>query len=345
MLEELKWVDAHELRVEGRGWQDTDTPFGRWPMSAKGRIPDIVWDIGRNSAGVTVRFESDADAIHARWTLENSVIQSKWSPQLAHSGLDLYARTDFGEWRWVGVSREMTGEENESPLSPAAMAGCVGRRDFMVYLPIANPVLKLEIGIPEDAEIGAAPAREEKPIVCYGTSICHGMGVSRAGMTHLAMLGRRLDREVVNLGVSGNAKMEVEIADVLAELDASLFIIDALPNMEPGLVAERAEPFLRRLTTARPEVPVLLVEDRTYPAGWIASVPAEQNAGRRRELRRAYDAIVADGVTSVRYLEGETLLGEDGDGTCDGSHPNDLGASRIADALEQPVRGLLRGDQ
>jgi len=219
----------------------------------------------------------------------------------------------------------------------------LGWHEFRIYLPLANPVLKLEIGVPPGATIRTVTAQAEKPVVCYGTSICHGMGVSRPGMTHLAQLGRRFDYPIINLGVSGNAKMEMAVAELLAELDAALFIIDAVPNMEAELIAERAEPFLRHLVAARPGVPIILVEDRTYPAGWLTPSQAAQNAGRRDALRQVYRRLQADGVGLLSYLEGEGLLGMDGDGTNDGSHPNDLGASRMADALEPAIRVLLRG--
>jgi lysophospholipase L1-like esterase len=294
------------------------------------------------AAGVTVRFESDAPELRARWELEDEQLYSVHSPLLAYSGLDLYARTLTRLWRWVGVTREITGRQCEASLTPGG-ALRPGWHEFMIYLPLANPVLKLEIGVPPYATIRTVTARCEKPVVCYGTSICHGVGVSRAGMTHLAQLGRRLDYPVINLGVSGNARMELVVAELLAELDAGLFIIDPVPNMEATLIAERAEPFLRYLAGARPGVPVILVEDRTYPAGWLTPAQAAQNAGRRDALRQVHRQLQADGVGPLTYLEGEGLLGTDGDGTNDGSHPNDLGASRIADALEPAIRFLLRG--
>jgi len=338
---EWTWIDARELCVEGRGWQDTDSPFDRFPPRAKGRVPEVVWDLSRMAAGVTVRFESDALELRARWELASDTLHSVHSPLLACSGLDLYARSDSGAWRWVGVTRELTGRQCECLLNPGGTLR-PGTHEFLVYLPLGNPVQKLEIGVPEGAMIRTLSARTEKPVVCYGTSICHGMGVSRPGMTHLAQLGRRLDYPIINLGVSGNAKMELAVAELLAELDAALFIIDAIPNMEPQLVTERAEPFLRHLAAARPGVPILLVEDRTYPAGWLIPAQATQNGGRREAFRQAYGRLLADGVGPLRYLAGEGLLGIDADGTNDGSHPNDLGAHRMANALEPILRDLLK---
>ena len=51
-------------------------------------------------------------------------------------------------------------------------------------------------------------ASAAKPILFYGTSITHGACASRPGMVHTAILGRHLDRPVINLGFSGNGRME-----------------------------------------------------------------------------------------------------------------------------------------
>jgi len=40
-------------------------------------------------------------------------------------------------------------------------------------------------------------------------------------------------------------------------------------------------------------------------------------------------------------LDGDNLLGNDGEGATDGSHPNDLGMVRYADAYEPVLRSIL----
>ena len=43
----------------------------------------------------------------------------------------------------------------------------------------------------------------------------------------------------------------------------------------------------------------------------------------------------------MHYLDGEQLLGFDGESATDGSHPNDLGMVRYADAYEPALRAIL----
>ncbi|MGC3966953.1 MAG: SGNH/GDSL hydrolase family protein [Pirellulales bacterium] len=156
---------------------------------------------------------------------------------------------------------------------------------------------------------------------------------SRTGMAQSSIVGRRLEMPVINLGFSGNGKMEPEIAKLLAELDPAIYVIDALPNMEAALVKERAEAFVRTLREARPTTPIILVEDRSYAdAHWVSS-RRERNEGSRKEFRAAYERLVGSGITGLKYVEGSQLLREDGEDTVDGSHPTDLGFMRYADIL------------
>jgi len=169
-----------------------------------------------------------------------------------------------------------------------------------------------------------------------------GASAMRPGMAHAAILGRRFDRPVINLGFSGNGKMEAELARLLAELDPALFVIDCLPNLYPKDVAERTQPFVRILREVHPTVPIVLVEDRTYAnADWIKS-RRDRNDDNRREFRTAYEQLLKAGVTGLHYVEGEPLMGPDREDTVDGSHPTDLGFMRYADALEPVLSPLLR---
>ena len=90
-------------------------------------------------------------------------------------------------------------------------------------------------------------------------------------MTHVAMLGRTFNREVMNLGFSGNGRMEPEVVELMSEIDAACFVIDCLPNLEPAQVAERTEPLVRKLREARPKTPILMVEDRSYSDSFLVT--------------------------------------------------------------------------
>ena len=338
---ELEWTDAKKLTVEGLGFRDVKAPYDRLPGRAETVVPPAVWNLSRQSAGVVVRFVAGTTAVHARWKLSGKALSGANSTAVASSGLDLYARNDSGRWRWVGIGtpRELT--ENTGAVATGLASA---PREFMLYLPMGNTVTSLEIGIPKGGTIAPGPARAAglKPILFYGTSITHGYSASRAGMTHVAMLGRTFDREVINLGFSGNGRMEPEVVRFVAELDPAVFVLDCLPNMIASQVAERAVPGVKMIREAHPQTPILLVEDRNFAnSAWVQS-RREAHEANHAALREAFAALQAAQVPNVHYLRADDLLGQDGEGTIDGSHPTDLGFTRQAAEFERVLRPLLK---
>jgi hypothetical protein len=336
----VHWYDVRPLGVEGRGWADTKAPFDRLPARAEGVVRPPVWGLSRHSAGLCVRFVTDAPAVHARWTVTNKTLALPHMPATGVSGLDLYARTAAGRWRWVASGRP-TAETTTARLVDGLASG---EREYLLYLPLYNGVSSVEVGLPKGSALkmaGARPASRRAPVVFYGTSITQGGCASRPGMVHTAILGRAFDRPVINLGFSGNGTLDPEIATLLGELEAAVFVLDCLPNLTPGQVAERTGPFVAALRKAKPTTPILLVEDRTYANAHLVPALAKRNADGRAAYRKAFDALVAGGDRNLFYLRGDGLIGDDGEGTVDGSHPTDLGFLRQADAFTAALKPLL----
>jgi hypothetical protein len=337
---ELDWHDARKLTVEGLGFtKDQASPFDRLPQRAEGVVRPEVWNLSRDSSGVLVRFMANTTALHARWTLRSSTLAAPTMTAVGQSGLDLYARDSAGKWRWRGIGRPTKFPENEDVLATGIPPG---DREYMVYLPLRNGVLSLEIGVPKGARVDQGPSRGSgpKPIVFYGTSITHGISASRPGMTHVAILGRQMNREVVNLGFSGNGKMEPEVTNFVAEIDASVYVLDCLPNMTAKDIHERAENCVRYLRKARPSTHILLVEDRNYSDNFLNPSRSERNETNHEAMRTVYAKLVKDKVGGLSYLKAADLLGDDGEATIDGSHPTDLGFMRQAAAFTKALKGL-----
>ena len=333
----MAWYDVSAWGVEGKAWSDTVRYFDRLPAKAEAMVRKPVWSLSRHSAGMAVRFKTDAPRIAARYTLLSGGVAMPHMAATGVSGVDLYAKNEQGEFRWLGTTRP-TAQKVEGDLASDITPVM---REFLAYLPLYNGVESLEIGVPEGNTFEPLPPRSEKPIVFYGTSILHGACASRPGMAFPAILGRRLDRPTVNLGFSGNGKMDPEVGQLMAEIDAAAYVIDCLPNMNGAEVAERTEPLVRQLRAAHPEAPIVLVEDRTYANAAFKPSSQERHATSRAALKAAFSRLVGDGVHGLYYVEGEQLLGDDGEATVDSSHPTDLGMVRMADALEPVLRPLV----
>lgn len=337
--QEYSFSDGSDLTVEGMGWPEGTTGWTRLPDDAREKVRDAVWNLSRHSAGITIRFVTDSPEIGVEWTLTSDTLDLPHMPSTGVSGVDLYVRTGDG-WKWANALRAIARTNKAMLLRGLEPV----EREYMLHLPLYNGVEAIRIGVLPGYEIRRGPERppgKRLPIVFYGTSITHGACASRTGSCHVAILGRRLDRPVLNLGFSGNGRMEMELADLLADIDAAVYVIDCLPNLNGPLVTERAVPFIERLRSLRPDTPILLVEDRTYGDAWINDARATRTRENRAALKEAFKQLRANGVEGISYLDGDLLLGDETEATVDGSHPNDLGFHRQANAMEPAIRELL----
>lgn len=336
---DVDWYDVEHLDVEGQGWAETKSPFDRLPAKAEGTVRDAVWGLSRHSAGLCVRFVTPSPTIHCRWALISDRLAMPHMPATGVSGVDLYVKTEKG-WRWLAVGQP-SQKENAARLVSGISAE---PREFLLYFPLYNGVSSVEIGVATGASLAKAEAwpNGSKPVVFYGTSITQGGCASRPGMVHTAILQRRLNRPVINLGFSGNGKMEIEMAALFAELDPAVLVLDCLPNMTASEVTERVEPFVNLVRAARPDTPILLVEDRSYTDSFLVASKRERNESSRAALKAAHERLVKKDIQGLHYLEGEHLIGDDGEGTVDSSHPTDLGFVRQADAFEAALKPILK---
>jgi hypothetical protein len=334
----LEWHDVTQWGVEGRILPEQKRLrwFDRLPASAEGKVTSAVWNLSRDSAGMMVRFKTDAEAISVHYKLSKDRLGQPHMPATGVSGVDLYARDKDGKWKWVMVTKPATQEVKAEIIKGLAP----GYREYAAYLPLYNGVESLSIGVAKGSKFeGLAP--REKPIVFYGTSITHGACASRPGMVHTAILGRRFDTPVVNLGFSGNGRMDTAVGDFLVQLDPAVFVIDCLPNMQPAQVTEKCIPLVKQLRAAKPETPIILVEDRRFTNDWITPNKQQFHTDNHAALKAAYETLQKEGVKNLHYIPGDSLYGDDTEGATDASHASDLGFMRQADIFEPVIRKAL----
>jgi hypothetical protein len=336
----MLWYDIRLLDLEGQGWKDVKDPFDRLPARAEEKVPKPVWGLSKHSAGLAVRFVTDSKSLQLRWSLTSPNLAMPHMAATGVSGLDLYVRdAKDGHWRWLtcGIPKQQKDNVQAVALPP-------GKCEYLLYLPLYNGTAAAEIGLPKGTALEKGPARPEenrKPLVFYGTSITQGGCASRPGMVHTAILGRKFERPVINLGFSGNGRMDPAVVDLLAELDPAVYVIDCVPNMDAKMIEERTAPLVHTLRKARPKTPILLVEDRTYASAPVNESLLKRNESNRAALKKEFDKLVAAGVKDLHYLKGDNLIGRDGEGTVDGSHPTDLGFLRQAEVMADAIAPLL----
>jgi hypothetical protein len=336
--EKISWHDVRETDLEGRAFPDAarKSYFDRLPAEADGKVTAAVWGLSRDSAGQMFRFRTDATTIYAHYRVTKPQLAMPHMPATGVSGLDLYARDKDGKWRWVQVARP-TAQEMKVRLAENLDPG---EREYALYLPLYNGVEFLNVGVTDGRKFEGLKPRA-KPVVFYGTSITHGACASRPGMVHTAILGRRFDVPVVNLGFSGNGRMDKEVGDFLIRIDAAAYVIDCLPNMDAKEVTEKCGPLVRQLRALRPDTPIVLVEDRRNTDSWIIAGRRKRHDDNHAALKAAYEQLVKEGVKGLSYVPGDHLYGDDADGATDGSHASDLGFYRQADVFEPFLKAAL----
>jgi hypothetical protein len=339
--DQLIYHDMSGYPLLGTLAPNAEKAYSRLPDSLNGKIRDDVWRLGKNSAGLAIRFSSDASTIGASWKSLNKFNMNHMTAT-GIRGLDLYVRQDDGTWTTVGSARPAYNDHKTRTVIMTDMEPRM--RDYMLYLSLYDGVDSVYIGTDSLALVMppiADSPRRAKPIVMYGTSILQGGCASRPGMCHTSQLERRLDREVINLGFSGNAKLDYEIADLIAATDASIIVLDPLPNLKTPELVERMPHFFEIVRKAHPTTPIILVESPIFPLMRFNTETNQTITEKNAALKVFYDAQIAAGDKNLYYFKGEDVLGGDPETTVDNYHLTDLGFTRFADALYPLMKQLL----
>lgn len=346
----FRWYDPTKSDVpviEGQAWpNERKAPYDRLPARTEALVRPAVWSLSTQSAGLIVRFRANAPHLKVRYGVRGR--QSlPHMPATGVSGIDLYAISSEGEWRWCAGKYAFgdTIQYDFNPLEPNDRYHKEGR-EYRLYLPPYTTLDWLEVGAPTENNFQWLPVRPDKPIVVYGTSIAQGACASRPGMMWTSILGRKMDRPLINLGFSGNGRLEPELIELLTELDPKVYILDCLPNLiaRSGIplneVKQRILNSVRRLRQAKPTIPIILTEHAGYTDEAINPTNRLHFTEVNEALRTLFAQLKSEGIRDL-YLLPKEALGQDLDTMVDGTHPNDLGMLRYAEGYEKILRVVL----
>jgi len=329
----MKWYHMTDpaLRLEGLAHVSREKgEYWRLPEELIDAVNPGVASVARYPSGARVRFYSDTTQLTVRMTVEApGYIKNVGS--IGKCGLDVYqdGRWIFGVWPGASdaTQAEATGQ----------LTG--GMHEYTLYLPAFAQIRDLEVGVEEGAQVKwPRDYALETPIVFYGSSITNGASASRPALAYPAIIARRLDANILNLGFSGSAKGEENMAEYIAGLDMSLFVLDYdynAPSVEH--LDKTHERFFRIIRSAQPELPVIMI---TRPG---FEMNPEENGMRRQIVRRTWENAVKAGDRHVYFIDGETLLDPENprDGLIDGVHPNDAGFRSMANVIAPVIQKAL----
>lgn len=335
---QVAWHNPQPGRnVHNQGWNEDGGNYWRLPLRAKGLVRDAVWNLACNSAGLVIRFNTDAQDIRVKYTVTGP-LSMPHMPATGVSGVDLYRDSDgafcFGSYSFGDTIRYVYHIDRNNRE---------GTEDYTLYLPLYNGVESLEIGVPEGRDFAFTPAEEVKPIVLYGTSIAQGACASRPGMAWGNIVSRDLRLPLINLGFSGNGKLEKKVLDLIIEQDACAYVVDCMANLTDRSgedVTNLVVNAVRQIRSRR-TAPILLVEHAGYSNGGSNQGQHDAYMNVNKAQARAFALLTEAGVERLYYLSREEIAMHP-DSWVDYVHPSDYGMVQQARAVENVLKDIIR---
>ncbi len=330
--------------IEGRAFEGTADLYNRLPARMQKDVRPPVWNFSRNSAGLQIRFRTNADQFVIRYGVA-AKFERPHMTTLVSSGVDLYVKSPEGKWFWCGPKTTF-GDTIVYRYQGVNVAG-QNRDDleYTLYFPLYNTVTWMEVAVPGTNYFVPLKARTCKPIVVYGTSVAQGACAPRPGLAWTSILSRLMDRPVINLGFSGNGELEAPIIDLISDVDAYIYILDCMGNMPPRKFTEqelkkRISGAVGELRRKRPTVPILMADHAGYEQEQTNDSIRELVEGRNRAFYEVFDSLGSATVVNLYRLPKQEIA-RTTETTVDGIHPNALGMMRYATAYEKKIREIF----
>lgn len=335
-----KYVDASGLNVIGKVLP-TSAPFTRLDTSVYKFNDSTIDSYACHSTGLAVLFRTDSRNISARWMTSAANAGANLTA-IVSKGLDLYIR-EGEKWVFAGVGNpDMKKEPHDVHQRLIVGDMAEGVKDCLLYLPLFDRVDSLEIGVDESAFIEPMENPFRYNIVFKGSSITHGASASRPGMSYPARFGRDYGYNVYNLGFSGSSKLQKEFAVLLADIQADAFVLDVFSNPQADIIYERFDEFVDIIRAAHPHTPLIFLQTERRETRNF-NVKADQREAAKQKA--AYEVVSRRMQTdeNIYFIDSRDFLGDDHIGTIDGTHPNDIGFSRMLGVIGPAIMGILKG--
>ena len=326
--EDIKFYNADEEPFGIHGVFRENGKYRRIPESVAKTVNEGVYVLHTNTAGGRIRFATDSSyvSIHTKMDGLGKMPHFAFTGSI---GFDLYADG-------VYVSTYRPPMDVEDGFEGIIEFGTNQMREITINMPLYSNVCQLYIGLQDSATVKEAkPYKNTKPVVYYGSSITQGGCASRPGMGYEAIVSRRLDCDFVNLGFSGSARAEDEIAEYIKNLDMSLFVYDYdhnSPDVEH--LKNTHEKMFKTIRKAQPNLPVIMM---SRPKAMLT----DEEQQRRQIVEATYKNAISAGDKNVYFIDGTALTALCGsEGTVDNCHPTDLGFYAMADTLCKVMKNI-----
>ncbi len=335
--DDLKMYDVREAPFTLYGVTYSDGAYRRMPKDVAAKVSEGVYTLAEYTAGGRVAFMTDADTI-AITCKRSDLWRMPHMALLGSAGFDLYVRGEDGRLRYCKSFLPTNAKEGYASLvslGEYVIRGEKTMREFVIHFPLYCPITELLVGLPKNARLEKWNGyKRTKSMVFYGSSITQGGCASAPGNDYTGRLSRRFDTDYINLGFSGSCKAEKPMMEYLAGLDMSVFVYDYDHNAPSvGYLEATHYAGYRIIRDAHPDLPIILCTMPGYDRG--DSVPA----ARCKVIKETYDRALSEGDKNIYLVDGSVVYAHFiADGcTVDGTHPNDLGFYRMAEAVGEKL--------
>lgn len=319
-----------KFEINGVFFDEAQSCFLRIPQSVADSTNEGVSFLNCNTAGGRLRFKTDSPFVTIRAFIKNPCKMSHM-PLTGSIGFDLFEYKDGTEiYTGTFVPPFDITEEFEASINWGSQA----EREFVINFPLYSSVKNLFIGLSKDAFIKKPhPYKISTPVVYYGSSVTQGGCASRPGNSYQAMISRKLDCDYINLGFSGNARGEAEIAEYIAGLEMSAFVFDYDHNAPTAdHLLKTHKPMFNLIRQKNPDLPIIIVSAPNY-------FKSPERDKRFEIISQTYNSAKENGDKNVYLIDGRKIMcgTANDDATVDKCHPNDLGFF----AMAQKIGGVL----
>ncbi len=335
----LKFVDAATLNICGHTLRTDKSPYFRFDCEPYNLNNKYLERYSRYSPGLYVMFKTNSSQIVATWENQPRVVADNMTA-ITQFGLDLYVKEN-GKWRFC-MSGRVSANPNKSKRTKTIVKNMApGEREWMLYLPLWCELKSLSIGVDKDATIEAVPSPYKYKVLNYGTSVTHGASASRPGMTWSARMSRNLGVDFINVGFSGNGKMQREIIPLLAQSEADALLCYCFGNPTAQEVESRVDYFVDELVKAHPGKPIIFIRPLHHESDYL-DLKKREALRIKLEVATRKMKEICKRHKDVYYLDIPFAHGADYEGTVDNSHLTDLGYDRAIQAYQPKIAKILK---
>ena len=348
--EDIEWISLEEIpfAVYGVTYSNEEGLYRRLPKEIAESINEGVAELSKHTAGGRIRFVTDSPYLAVR-VEEPFGIPCPHMTVAGERGVSVFTDQQFIRTLMPSYDDLVKADKRYGGEGKVFFGGVV--RPFLssqktykaeLFLPLYSEVHSLYIGVKKGSILQECEGyKHKKPILFYGSSITQGACASKPGDDYINRLSRMLDTDYINLGFSGSAMAEQSMAEYIASINPSAFVLDYDHNAPtPEHLRKTHYPLYETVRKSHPTTPII-----------FTTMPTIENyeerpwfQARRKEILESFSKMKALGDENVYFIDFYGCYGalENGEcGTVDNCHPNSLGFLRMAEKMYPLLDKLL----